>query len=60
VQKARDPVHAAEVLSYAVGRVALFEEPGTEVLNDRAEKQATRNTGGELSDTAEAASDLQM
>jgi hypothetical protein len=25
VQKARDPAHAAEVLSYAVGRVALFE-----------------------------------
>jgi len=39
VQKARYPAHAAEVLSDAVGRVALFEEPGAEVLNDRAENR---------------------
>ena len=36
VQKARDPTHAAEVLSYAVGRVTLLEEPSPEVLNYRA------------------------
>ena len=42
VQKARDPTHAEELLSYAVARVAPFDEPGPEALNHRAKNGQRR------------------
>jgi len=52
LEKVRDP--------YAVGRVALFDEAGPEVLNDKAENRQRRITGDEVADTTAVASGLRI